>query len=408
MMKPIKLGIIFDQNIFAGGGYQQALNSALLVRNLPKEQVEVIFFTTLKENYSTLENYGIKPIIIQLSYFERVRSYFRKKVINPSILKYIKKFEKYNTFEKKLINNNIDLVYFLSPSSLPQNLEKINYITTIWDLSQRDDPEFPEVRWERQLETRDQNYASILPRATAIFVDSELGKKNTAHRYGVDLERIYVMPFEPAYATRNSNEVIKINYKINIKSKYQIKVPYVFYPAQFWAHKNHVYLLAGLKKLEKKYGKKIGVIFCGSDKGNLSYIKEIVKELDLNDRVRFAGFVSNEEIVELYTQSIALVMPSYFGPTNLPPLEAFQLGVPVLYSDKAGLRDQVEDAALLMDLKNSESMADHLNNVIDDEQLRERMINAGYERLKYFAAYNRNEILINVIEDFRWRRICWK
>ena len=49
----------------------------------------------------------------------------------------------------------------------------------------------------------------------------------------------------------------------------------------------------------------------------------------------------------LYTEALALVMPTYFGPTNLPPLEAFQTGTPVLYSDLPGMREQVGDAAIM-------------------------------------------------------------
>ena len=50
-------------------------------------------------------------------------------------------------------------------------------------------------------------------------------------------------------------------------------------------------------------------------------------------------------------------MPTYFGPTNIPPLEAFSLNVPVCYSDLDGLREQVGEAAFLMNLKNPESLA---------------------------------------------------
>ena len=101
-------------------------------------------------------------------------------------------------------------------------------------------------------------------------------------------------------------------------------------------------------------------------------------------------------------------MPSYFGPTNLPPLEAFQLGVPVLYSDNVGLRDQVGDAALLINLKDPNSMALLLKNLIEDEQLRRRLIAAGFGRLKHFDAYDRVEVLQKVIADFRWKRLCWE
>ena len=44
-MKSIRLAVIFDQVVKSGGGYQQALNSALLTKELPKDTVEVIFFT---------------------------------------------------------------------------------------------------------------------------------------------------------------------------------------------------------------------------------------------------------------------------------------------------------------------------------------------------------------------------
>ena len=187
-----------------------------------------------------------------------------------------------------------------------------------------------------------------------------------------------------------------------------MQVPYVFYPAQFWAHKNHVYLLEGLHALEHRYGLKVGAIFSGYDEGNLAYIKNRVFVLGLEDRIRFADFVSSQEIPELYLQSIALVMPTYFGPTNLPPLEAFVLKVPVLYSDIAGLRDQVGDAGLLMNLKDPTSMAEHLKNLINDEYLRNRLIESGQKRLTYLDSIDRIKILKNVIENFQRKRMCWK
>jgi len=406
-MRPIRLAVIFDQQIRAGGGYQQALNAALLTKNLSEHMVQTFFFTTLEENVSTLVGHGIQAEPIQLSFFQRARTYLRRLVTGARILKLLKRLERYSPFERRLIQQNIDLVYFLAPSSWARDLDEINYITTVWDLCHRDDPEFPEVRWNRQFEARERNYRALLPRATAIFVDSELGKKNVVHRYGIDEERVHVMPFQAAAATRESKETGSRS-SIDVRAKYHLDVPNVFYPAQFWAHKNHVYLLEGLRALEQQYGLRIGAIFSGGDQGNLAYVKSYVRKLDLEDRVRFVGFVENEEIPELYRQSVALVMPSYFGPTNLPPLEAFELGVPVLYSDKAGLRDQVGDAALLMDLSDPVSMADHLKNLIEDPGLRSNLVEAGKERLKYFDSMDRVGILKRVLEDFRWRRQTWE
>ena len=406
-MRTIRLAVIFDQQIYAGGGYQQALNAALRTRELPADLVDVVFFTTLAENIDTLAGYGLRAELISLSFFAKVRMYVRKHLVDARLLRLVKRLERYSPFEAQLVQHKVDLVYFLSPSEWATSLEELNYITTIWDLCHRDDPEFPEVRWERQLEARDRRYWAILPRVVAIFVDSELGKKNVVHRYGLNDDRVHVMPFQASEGTRNV-VVRGLAAELNIREKYSLNVPYVFYPAQFWAHKNHVYLLEGLCELERRHGMEIGAIFAGGDKGNREYIEGYVRKLSLESRVRLAGFVSNEEIVELYRQSLALVMPTYFGPTNLPPLEAFTLGVPVLYPDKAGLREQVGNAALLIDLKNPLSMADQLNRLISDDELRGSLIQKGFERIRDFDSVDKLGILRTVIEDFRWRRLCWK
>jgi len=407
-MHAIRLGVIFDQQIHVGGGYQQALNAALLARELPEELVEVVFFTTLQENISVLALHGIAAEPLYSSCFAKIKSRFRQRITSAKLLSLIQKIDRFSSpIEQKLIDRQIDLVYFLSPSSLAQSLEILNYITTVWDLCHRDNPEFPEVRWNREFESLDHAYRKILPRATAVLVDSELATKKVARLYGVDEERIHVIPFQAAQATRRSSNP-KLDGIVNISTKYNLLEPYVFYPAQFWAHKNHVYLLEGLKCLEERYGKRVGAIFSGGDKGSMVHIKSYVEALGLEDRVRFVGFVPNEEIPFLYLQSLALVMPSYFGPTNLPPLEAFRLGVPVLCSDKAGMREQVGNAALLMNLLNPGSLALHLNNLLEDESLRNRLIAAGIERSNYFEDFDRISPLCKVIQDFRWRRLTWQ
>jgi len=286
-------------------------------------------------------------------------------------------------------------------------LEKTNYITTIWDLCHQDELEFPEVRWYKEFERREYNYRKILPKAIAILVESNLTKVNLTSRYGIPQERIHYTPFKASIATTDEKNLDE-KVSLNIKKKYDLNVPYVFYPAQFWAHKNHIYLLKGLKNLEEKYKLKVGAIFSGADKGNLDYIKEHVNKLDLSDRVRFAGFVSNNEISTLYSQSLALVMPTFFGPTNLPPMEAFEIGVPVIYPDKKGLKEQVGDAALLIDLKNSMSLADQLNNLYENDELRKKLIENGKKQLKFYNSIDHISLLTNIIEDFAVKRNCWK
>lgn len=403
----IRLGVVFDQQIYAGGGYQQSLNAALIASQIPEDVADVNFYTTFKENIEILKSYNIHCKLLKFSLISKFRIYFYRKIKNTYLFKFLRLFEKRNPREEIFLKDKIDIVYFLSPTSWPTDLEKTNYITTVWDLCHRNDLEFPEVRWNREFERRENNYLSILPKALAILVESDNTRINLVKRYGIDESRIYITPFQGAKEIRNES-IYKSQKVIDMKKKYGLSVPYIFYPAQFWPHKNHIYLLEGLKYLQDVYGISIGAIFTGKDYGNLNYIKKNVMKLGLSERICFAGFVENKEMLELYRQSVALVMPTYFGPTNLPILEAFEIGTPVLYSDKEGLRDQIGEAALLMDLKNSKSMALQLKNLIEDNQLRNKLIIAGRKKINENNSIDQIAILRSIIENFSYKRKCWQ
>ena len=399
--KKVNLAIIFDQVLRTGGGYQQALNSLMsLTQPKNNSHYEPKIFTIYSENIAILGNYGLRVELIKVSKFGRVWLKIRSLIYSSLLLKLMGP----NEFEKKLVNHEIDLVYFLSPSGWSNYLERLNYIITIWDSCHRDFPEFPEVYENRVFETRERNYSRFLARAVAVISDSKLGKDNIIRRYNIDQSRVYVLPFSPAYAVQTAS----IKHVNDVKNRFKIEKDYIFYPAQFWAHKNHVYVLQGLKALKIEYNLIIDVVFSGGNAGNLKYIRDLTAALDLSSQVHFLGFVDNDDVVNLYKSAIALVMPTYFGPTNLPPLEAFTLGVPVLYSDLPGLRDQVGDSALLMDLSNPSSMSKHIYNLINDPNLRLKLIESGKKRISSLNEDNHQKVVESICFDFKVKMNCWR
>ena len=405
ILPPVNLAVIFDQTLSTGGAYQQALNVAISINSAKKNKhFRPIFFTIYDENVAVLKNYGIDAIFVKLSKFGRLWLKARGSINSRRVLNYVQKFIGLNKFESKLIQNNVDLVYFISPSGWSVYLEKLNYITTVWDLCHRDAQEFPEVYADRIFEQRENLYQKTLIKAVAIIADSELGKNNITRRYLVDESRVYAIPFSPAISVMNNNET---DFSI-INEKFGIINDYIFYPAQYWAHKNHAYILQGIKVLKDKHNIELDVVFSGGDAGNLDYIKSIVHTLDLTKQVYFLGFIDNDDVVSLYKNSLALVMPTYFGPTNIPPIEAFALGVPVLYSDLPELRDQVRGAALLLDLKNPESLSDHLHELIDNPNLREKLIQSGHKKIDMNASNLHIETIESICADFQVRMYCWK
>jgi glycosyltransferase involved in cell wall biosynthesis len=406
-MKRIKLAVILDQKMISGGGFQQSLNAVLLANELQKNYADIVFFTTIKENINVLSKQGITFKYINISLINKFFSYIKSNFFHPRILKFLNLINKYSKFEKVMICNDIDLIYFTSPSSLAKELDKLNYILTVWDLNYLYNNEFPEFRENKITDNIHQFYQFTIKKAIAVIVDSEISRDDIANNYLINKNRIHIIPFEPG---QNIQDYLLKNFpnQIDIKKKYNIKFPYIFYPAQFWPHKNHAYILRGIKVLEDKFNIKISAIFAGSDQGNINFLKDQVQKSKLEDQIHFIGFADSEEIPIIYKQSIALVMPTFFGPTNIPPLEAFDLGVPVLYSDIVGLKDQVGEAALLMDLKNPETMAVHLKNIINNNSFRETIIKKGYERSSYLKKNNKKKILNTILEDYKIKLLCWK
>ncbi len=406
MNRKIKIAVIFDQKLKSGGGYQQAINASILISKLNLNFVEISFYSLIKNNINILEEKNIKVNFLKMNLFEKVFIFLKTSPRFELIDKLINIFINTNFFERKLSREKIDLVYFVSPSRLATDLKKINFIFTIWDLCHRDNPEFPEVKKENQFKIREKIYQDVIPRACAVIVDSEVGKKNLVKRYLIDEERVHVITFEPAMRIKDFSG--KVSNKIFELINYDLSLPYIFYPAQYWPHKNHVYILEGIKELESKFSQKVNAIFTGSDKGNLNYLKKYAIDLGLYERIYFLDFVSDQEIIDLYNSSLALVMPSYFGPTNLPPLEAFCLGIPVLYPDLNGMREQVSGAALLMNLAEPSSMAFQINNLLKNPSIRKELIKAGEKKYSYLIKEKKELILKKILENFYFRRISWK
>lgn len=406
-MRAINLAVLFEDKLTIGGSYQQSLSNLLLINKLASEEKKITFITTKKENVQVLLKFGIHSFFYPSNKFIVLWMKIRQNL--PYILYYILRIiEERNHFERWLNKKEIDLVYFTSQSKLSMCLEGLNYIFTLFDLCHRDHPEFPEVNSYRIFEQRELAFRKNLARAVAVLVDSELGKNNAVFRYGLDAGRVHVLPFSPSPTVTITEKKYNEGF-IDIKEKYDLACDYVFYPAQFWAHKNHAYLLRGLKILEQDDNIFIGAIFAGSDQGNLDYIKKLVIQFGLENRIRFVGFVKNEEMPYLYKQSFALVMPSYFGPTNLPPLESFSLGVPVIYSDLPGLREQVGDAALLIDLLDPKSLSLQLRKLFQNTVLRESLVRKGKNRLHELTSDNeRLKVLDRILQEYQVRRFCWE
>ena len=393
----IKIIAILNNEIGAVGGFNQALNALVQMHRLSGNRFDFEVCTTQKNNIDFLNQLGIHATTIKITILDRLLVKFSQNGLWQSVQQRLKLI---GSFEKQLIGRGCDVIYFVTPSNLCLGLQKLNYITTVWDLCHHETPEFPEVRDFHAFSIREKNYQHALGPALLTLTDSQRLADMASRCYGIERDRFLAMPFAP---TPFLDEVHASDTHSVLK-KFNLECDYFFYPAQFWAHKNHIRILQALLTLRDLHGWTPKVVFVGKDGGSLAHIKRFIDTHGL--QVRILGFVPSEDMRGLYKNAMAVVMPTYFGPTNLPPLEAWSLGVPLIYS--AHLVEQAGNAALLFDPDNAIELANAMLKCTEQD-VRNQLISAGHQR---FADITRQrevaeDSLCVILEKFTAKRQCW-
>jgi glycosyltransferase involved in cell wall biosynthesis len=362
--------------------------------------LEFYFFDASAKSIKKVNKLTVMPSkfyknLLKKSFAKRVFCKIKRKIFKTSVL------QAFRPINNAISDLKIDLVWFLNPSG---QIVDVPFVFTVWDLQHRKQPCFPEVNVVGDgFFHRDRHFQYFLPRASTIVVGNETGRGEISSFFNIPKERIKILPMPV------SNFFIQNSDKTDFDEKIpeQIARPFVFYPAQFWPHKNHVTILHAIKILKQEHKVDMSVVFVGSDKGNMGYIKNLVTDLKLDNKVHILGFVSREMLLQLYKKSMALVFASFFGPDNIPPLEAFATGCPVICADFDGSREQMQDAALFFDPKSELGLATQIKKIFENENLRDELVIRGKEIVKNRTSSKYVAGMVEILEDFRKIRRCW-
>jgi glycosyltransferase involved in cell wall biosynthesis len=192
-----------------------------------------------------------------------------------------------------------------------------------------------------------------------------------------------------------------------VLEKYGLREGYVFYPAQFWPHKNHVNLLEAIATINTQSTDPVQLVLTGADHGNESFLRARAQEMGVENDVQFLGFVESSEIAVLYRNAACLAFVSYFGPDNIPPLEAFQLGCPVIAADVPGAREQLGDAAVFVNPSSPPEIAGAIDTIRSDPGFRAELVQRGTWRLEGRLASDYVDSINRVLNRFEPIRRNW-
>jgi glycosyltransferase involved in cell wall biosynthesis len=245
--------------------------------------------------------------------------------------------------------------------------------------------------------------------AQTVIVGSKWVKDDIVRQYGISADKIQVIP--ESAATQLYSEPPE-QFLTEVKSKYQLEQPFAVYPAVTWQHKNHLRLLEGIACLRESRHLKINLVCTGSRHEDFwPQIEKRLKELQLESQVKFLGFVPANDLRAIYRLSQFLIEPSLFEACSLPIFEAWAEGAPVACSDATALPEQVGDAALLFNPHDSYSIANALEQMTTNAELRRTLRESGFRRsaafdwhqtAKAYRAIYRRTARCPLTEEDRW------
>jgi glycosyltransferase involved in cell wall biosynthesis len=405
----LRIGLFLERSPDVGGGFQQALSTVVALARPAATEHDIVVFTQYGRTREVLATHGIKAIQFRHSGL-RLLDKWSATFLGGAILRRLRRlgFPRLGRHLDALLDDHaIDIAILSECTEIGLRIGDHPFIVTVWDVFHRDWPEFPDVYKDRLFERWERTRRAMVTRAIAVIANSPSGARRLSSLYGVDPHRIVELPLLPSLGVRRHAAGRGRTTTEEVRRKYGLPARYVFYPAHFGALKNHLYLLEGLVALEQRHGIALDAVFCGSDAGNLVMVQRQARALGLSARVWFLGTVPDEDVPALYEGALALVMPAYSGPTNLPPLEAVTLGCPVVYSDQPEFREQMRDAAVYCDLADVSTLANHLAALICDSRLVGEQRAAGRQLSAEIAAIDYGQRLKPVLDDYAYLRRRW-
>ena len=286
-------------------------------------------------------------------------------------------FWEQTVFALNLIQTNYDLVHSLAYVS--PFLNRNTNIVTLYDLSFYLYPEYfrPFHRLYLQLGTR-----ISTRRARRVITISESTKRDAVRLLNLDANKIDVaVPGVDAEFYQPIDTAALENFR---RTK-NLPEHFVLFIGTREPRKNIPTLLCAFAAAKRRMNFPHRLVLAGGRGWMDDEIPRVLQETGLTGEVILPGFVPHDELPYWYRAADCFVYPSQYEGFGMPALEALASGTPVITSDISSLPEAVGEAALLIDPKSSEEIADALVRVLSDASLRQQMSTRGLEHARQFS-----------------------
>ncbi|MGO9449959.1 MAG: glycosyltransferase family 4 protein [Candidatus Binataceae bacterium] len=219
-------------------------------------------------------------------------------------------------------------------------------------------------------------------RANEVLTVSEYSRADFAKAFGAAANRLriaYNGVDRTVFRPMNKGTALE-----RVRRHIRIEQPYILSVGSVRPHKNVSGLIAAFALAKQQFALKHNLVICGERQG-FSTNTEIKIPSGLWSEVKFTGRISDDLLPFLYAGADAFVFPSLHEGFGIPPLEAMACGIPTVVSNRASLPEVVGDASILVDPDDTGRFARAINDIVSDIELRERLIEAGFQRTEKFS-----------------------
>jgi len=198
----------------------------------------------------------------------------------------------------------------------------------------------------------------------------------------------------------DSNKIIVVSNGVNRPNSIEKKIDRSFFlfVGTLEPRKNLTRLLQAYGSLPLSIKEKMKLVIVGGKGWGEVNLLDTITQLDLTEYVKVLGRVDDATLATLYTNAQFLVMPSLYEGFGLPLVEAMSYGTPVLTANNSSMPEVAGNAGLLVDALDVESIADGLQEMITNNELRERLAKNAKLNASRYSWDNSAQKLIKVFE----------
>ncbi len=295
---------------------------------------------------------------------------------------------------------------FFSPTHYAPRWSPIPTVISIMDLSYI---HFPQMFKKSDLYQLKNWTAYSVRKAKRIFTISQASKDDIIKEYGIEPGRVIVTypgikmktpHFAPSASLRASRGKQNSNMD-KLRKKYGIEGEYILFVGTLQPRKNIVRLIEAFSCVSKN---DIQLVIVGKKGWLYEEILQAPKKFGVENKVKFLDFVPDEDLSALYQNALCFVLPSLYEGFGLPVLEAMANGCPVITSNVSSLPEAGGDAALYVDPENVDDIVKNLQLIINNAELRKKMIEKGYKQVKKFSWEKTARETLQVLEEVAHER----